>query len=466
MIRFISDIKSLFIVCLVVMCGCNQPKEKAEMQMSEIHNPILPGYFADPSLVQYEDKFYLYTTADPWGGDFLPCWVSDDFRNWTFHKLNWPTKAACTTPISHGNMVWAPSVIQKGDMFYMYVSVGSEVWCGKASHPLGPWENALGDKPMIPFDTTRYYHVIDAEAFIDEDGEAYLYWGSGWGWTNGHCFAARLNDDMASFATEPVEVTPTRYFEAPYMQKHNGKYYLTYSEGKTISDTYEVRYAVGDNPFGPFVEAANSPILTTDRELDVYGPGHHTLFTYDSKTYILYHRHRWPFLNDGSAFRQTCLSELTFNDSENEINNITPHHTQLFPDPNTDNRQFIKPNEISSSSERDKDFMAKNVLDGSYATRWEAVDGDEDTYLLVTFKDNTPIDTMEIRFEYPWKRYFIKVETSDNNNNRVTIADYTTNGIEGSPVHIPISQECKSVKISFTNKPEAAKPSVWELLFY
>ena len=87
----------------------------------------------------------------------------------------------------------------KGDTFYMYVSVGSEVWCGKAKHPLGPWENALGNQPMIPGDTTRYYHVIDAEAFVDDDGKSYLYWGSGWNWTNGHCFAAELNDDMSSF---------------------------------------------------------------------------------------------------------------------------------------------------------------------------------------------------------------------------------------------------------------------------
>lgn len=456
----------LFIISLVLMCGCNQPPKKTEMQMTEIRNPILPGYFADPSLIQYEDKFYLYATADPWGADFLSCWVSDDFRNWTFHRLNWPTKAVCTSALSNGNMVWAPSVIQKGEMFYMYVSVGSEVWCGKASHPLGPWENALGDKPMIPYDTTRYYHVIDAEAFIDEDGKAYLYWGSGWDWMNGHCFGARLNDDMTSFATEPVEVTPTCYFEAPYMLKHNGKYYLTYSEGKTIDDTYEIRYAVGDNPFGPFVEAVNSPILTKDKKLDVYGPGHHTLFTCHGKIYMLYHRHRWPFVNDGSAFRQTCLSEITFNDPENEINNITPHHTWLFPDPNTDNRQFIKLDAISSSSERSHDFMAKNVLDGSYATRWEAMDGEDDTYLSATFKDNTYIHTMEIRFEYPWKRYFIKVETSNDKNNWVTIADYTAKGIEGSPVHIPISQVCKSVKISFLNKPETAKPSVWELLFY
>ena len=159
--------------------------------------------------------------------------------------------------------------------------------------------------------------------------------------------------------------------------------------------------------------------------MKVYGPGHHTLFTYDNKTYMLYHRHRWPFLNDGSAFRQTCLSELTFNDPENEINNIVPHHAQLFPDLNKDDRQFIKVDEILSSSERNKDFKAKNVLDGSYATRWEATDGEEDSYLSAIFKDSVYIDTMEIRFEYPWKRYFIKVETADDENNWVVVADYT-----------------------------------------
>ena len=84
----------IYLLCSFLLVGCNQPKEKVETQMTEINNPILPGYFADPSLVQYEGKFYLYATVDPWGADFLPCWVSEDFRNWTFHRLNWPTKAA------------------------------------------------------------------------------------------------------------------------------------------------------------------------------------------------------------------------------------------------------------------------------------------------------------------------------------------------------------------------------------
>ncbi|WP_342990959.1 MULTISPECIES: family 43 glycosylhydrolase [Bacteroides] len=450
---------------LICLSSCSSKVTKEEMPMVELQNPIIPGYFADPSLVQYDGKFYMYVTADPWGTDFLSCWVSDDFQNWTFHTLNWPIKAACSTPQSETNKVWAPSVIQKGDTFYMYVSVGSEVWCGKAKHPLGPWENMLGDNPMIPGDPTKYYHVIDAEAFIDDDGKSYLYWGSGWNWTNGHCFAAELNDDMSSFRTEPVEVTPTRYFEAPLMLKHNGKYYLTYSEGKTIDETYEVRYAVGDHPFGPFTEAANSPILKVNDSLQVYGPGHHTLFSYRDETYILYHRHRLPFVK-GTAYRQTCIANLTFDDNKNEINNIIPYHTQMFPDLAKDKKHYVQPEAIVGSSSLDSFMEAESVTDKNYTTRWEPADDDKNPALTVSFNDVIAIDTIEVRFEYPWENYFMKVEASVDGDNWDMVADYTTDGVSGSPVNVPLSGECKYIRFSFTEPEGSVKPSIWEVRFY
>ena len=455
----------LLIVSLVCFWGCSSNMTKEEKRMVELQNPIIPGYFADPSLVQYDGKFYMYVTADPWGTDFLSCWVSDDFQNWTFHTLNWPTKAACATPLSEKNKVWAPSVIQKGDTFYMYVSVGSEVWCGKAKHPLGPWENMLGDKPMIPGDPTKYYHVIDAEAFVDEDGKTYLYWGSGWNWTNGHCFVAELNDDMSSFRTEPVEVTPTHYFEAPLMIKRNGKYYLTYSEGKTIDETYEVRYAIGDHPFGPFTEAANSPILKVNDSLRVYGPGHHTLFSYDGEDYILYHRHRLPFVK-GTAYRQTCISKVVFDEVTNEINNIIPYHTQLFPDLTKKGKRYIQPVKVVGSSSLADDFVVEKVTDGSYGTRWESADEDEAPTLILSFDDIVAVNTMEVRFEYPWERYFIQVEISSDGNDWRSIADYTIEGISGSPVNVPVNDRCKFVRLSFTTPEGSIKPSVWEIAFY
>ncbi len=456
--------RSVAILCsfslLLFACGTKSGQEVSV----ELQNPIIPGYFADPSLVEYEGKYYMYVTADPWGGDSLSCWESEDFQNWTYHALNWPTKTACTSLLSNENKVWAPSVIKKGNAFYMYISVGSEVWCGKASHPLGPWENMLADQPMIPYDTTRYYHVIDAEAFIDEDGKAYLYWGSGWEWINGHCFAAELNDDMASFRTKPVEVTPEHYFEGPLMLKHQGKYYLTYSEGKTIEATYEVRYAVGDSPFGPFKEAANSPILRTDAEADVYGPGHHTVFTLQGKNYMLYHRHSLPFVS-GTALRQICMQEFSFDDANQQIRTITPSRTQMFPQLAKEQKKRIEPLTVQASSEQGEYRMAENVVDRDYATRWEVADGDDEAWITIGFGKVVSLTAMEIRFEYPWKTYYVKVESSTDGEKWTLVADHSQQGVTGSPVRIPIQTEGKLVRLSFDEWSEDHRPSIWEVRF-
>jgi beta-xylosidase len=126
-------------------------------------NPIAPGYFADPSVLEHDGRYYLYATLDPWGGETLGCWESTDFANWTYRSLNWPTKAACTSPTSAGAKVWAPSVVRAADgRFHLFVSVGSEIWAGVADHPLGPWQNALGDRPLIDGKFRPGFHMIDA----------------------------------------------------------------------------------------------------------------------------------------------------------------------------------------------------------------------------------------------------------------------------------------------------------------
>ena len=94
-------------------------------------NPILPGYYADPAIVEQGGKAYIYATLDPWGDKTLGCWESSDFKNWTYRTLNWPTKEACTSPKSNRAAVWAPSVVKGLDgKYHMVVSVGGEVWAG------------------------------------------------------------------------------------------------------------------------------------------------------------------------------------------------------------------------------------------------------------------------------------------------------------------------------------------------
>jgi beta-xylosidase len=294
-----------------------------------IINPIVDGYYADPTIVKYEGVFYIYATIDPWGGDELAVLATKDFRTFKKKHINWPTKKACTSPTSWETMVWAPSVVKaKNSRFYMYVSVGSEVWVGTSERPLGPWKNAKTDgSPLISNKAFPGFHMIDAECFIDEDGQVYLYWGSGLNWVNGKCFVVKLKNDMISFDGDPQDITPPNYFEAPFMLKRNGNYYLMYSEGKAIDPTYKIRYSISKNPFGPWIEGINSPILSTTADSITYGPGHHTVFSENGQDYILYHRIKPQ--KESYVLRQLCIDSLNF-DTKGNIKIIKPMGVRSF----------------------------------------------------------------------------------------------------------------------------------------
>ncbi len=319
-----------FILLLMLITGCAAPVKKSTSDEKKmITNPIMPGYFADPCIVKQDSAYYIYATIDPWGGDELAVFSTKNFIDFTRHHLNWPTKAQCTSESSNGSMVWAPAVRKAPNgKFYMYVSVGSEVWAGVSESPLGPWKNAVTDNsPLVAATDFPNVHNIDADCFIDEDGQAYLYWGSGFHWVNGVCMAVKLKADMVTFDGEPVEVTPPHYFEAPHMIKRFGKYYLMFSDGKAIDDTYKIGYAVGDSPMGPFEEGVNSPILTTTPDSTTIGPGHHTVFHENGQDYLLYHR-IFPH-GEEYVLRQLCIDSLNF-DAQHNIEKVQPKGVVAF----------------------------------------------------------------------------------------------------------------------------------------
>lgn len=295
----------------------------AYAQKAFINNPIVKDYYADPTIIKDKGTFYIYATIDPWGGKELGVLVTKDFINFKTEHINWPTKEACTSPTSNGSMVWAPSVRKATNgKFYMYVAVGSEVWAGVSVQPLGPWKNAKADNtPLVAGNKYPGVHNIDPDCFIDNDGQAYLYWGSGFNWVNGHCMAVKLKKDMVTFDGEPIDITPPHYFEAPHMVKRNNMYYLMYSYGKAIDATYQIRYSVSKTPFGPWTEGKNDPILSTSADSTTVGPGHHTVFKQNGQYYILYHRIH-PQKKE-YVLRELCLDSLNF-DQHGNILKIKP----------------------------------------------------------------------------------------------------------------------------------------------
>ncbi len=431
-------------------------------------NPITPGYFADPSVLEHDGRYYLYATLDPWGGDTLGCWESTDFANWTHRPLNWPTKAACTSPTSASSKVWAPSVVRAADgRFHLFVSVGSEIWTGVAEHPLGPWRNPLGDRPLIPGNFRPGFHMIDAEVFVDDDGAAYLYWGSGWEWKNGRCWAARLGPDLASLVGEVRDVTPPRYFEAPFMWKRGGRYFLTYSDGRTDQDSYQVHYAVADNPFGPFTEPAQSPILVTDRARNIIAPGHHAIFTRDGRDYIAYHRHAIPW-EAGVLGRQLCIDELSYT-ADNFIEKVVPTHEgpgwlgglRRRHEGLVDLAAPEAGAAASASSRQGDGFEASRVLDDNYATRWAAAESDSAAWLRLDLGAERRIERQELRLEYPWKHYGFGVEGSLDGVSWELLAAQPASRPAGSPFVIERPVRARHLRIVFDGDKAGAAPAVW-----
>lgn len=143
-----------------------------------------------------------------------------------------------------------------------------------------------------------------------------------------------------------------------------------------------------------------------------------------------------------------------------------PYDTQSFPNLVKNPKKYIVPETIAASSQQSDDTLPEYAMDGKYGTRWETSDGDASPSLTAKFKGGTRIDSLEIRFEYPWKTYFVKIESSPDGENWQTAADYSDSGISGSPVLVGINKEIGYARVSFPRWTEAAKPSIWEVRFH
>ncbi|MGB5783625.1 MAG: family 43 glycosylhydrolase, partial [Eudoraea sp.] len=126
---------------------------------------------------------------------------------------------------------------------------------------------------------------------------------------------AKLTDDMLAFAETPADIqildkngspilagdNERRFFEAAWVHKYNGKYYLSYSTG----DTHNIAYGIGDNPYGPFTYQGVilKPVLGWTN--------HHSIVEYNGKWLLFYHD---SSLSGGKThLRSVKVTELLYN---------------------------------------------------------------------------------------------------------------------------------------------------------
>lgn len=181
-------------------------------------------------------------------------------------------------------------MVAKNGRYYLYFSggaatgdTGKHLGVAVSDSPTGPFRDALG-KPLIRSGSYAG-QAIDPMVFTDTDGRSYLYWG------NGSAHVVPLNADMTSFDPAAVRtITPSGYREASFVFERDGVYYFMWSENDTRDENYQVAYATGTSPLGPFTR--RGVILRKRLEDGIKGTGHHSVVKApDSDTwYIAYHR--------------------------------------------------------------------------------------------------------------------------------------------------------------------------------
>ena len=270
-------------------------------------NPVYDGYFADPFVLPWEGRYVAYGTGSWVNGRIFEILESTDLATWT--RVGGAMEAIDP---DLGTDCWAPEVVEAGDRFWLYYSVGHD----DVGHHL---RVAVADHPFGPFVDTGVNHTpherfaIDPHPFRDADGTWYLFY------ARDVLSAARVGTQIAvdllptmttvgGRARTVLEATAdwqlyqasrsmygSTYdwytLEGPAVCHRAGRYYCFYSGGSWQTDGYAVSWASAPSPLGPWTE----PPAGTGRLLaavpgHVRGPGHNSIVTtYGGSDVLVYH---------------------------------------------------------------------------------------------------------------------------------------------------------------------------------
>lgn len=316
------------------------PRKVSYVAEQKYRNPIVQTcYSTDPAPMVDGDRLYVYTGHDEAGADFF--WMYDwrvfstaDMVNWTDHG----------SPLSLASFewaddrAWAPQCIARDGKYYFYVPVHSKLSGGMAigvavgDTPYGPFKDALG-KPL--YENGSWDH-IDPTVFIDDDGQAWIYWG------NPRLYYAKLNRDMISIDGEvkTIEFTeegfgapdPSKrergkkytdtYTEGPWAFKRNGIYYMMYAAGGVPE---HIAYSTSTTPTGPWTYRGT--IMPQMNETQSF-TNHAGICDFKGHSYFFYHTGNLP--GGGGFGRSVAVEEFKYN-ADGTIPQILPTRTGVAP---------------------------------------------------------------------------------------------------------------------------------------
>ncbi|NBE80200.1 family 43 glycosylhydrolase [Micromonospora sp. NEAU-HG-1] len=276
-------------------------------------NPIVQHiYTADPAPLVHSGRVYLYTGHDEDGSTYFTMkewrvWSSADMVNWTDHG----------SPLNVGTFSWAKAdawagqVIARNGKFYWYVPVTAKstnsmaIGVAVGDSPTGPFHDAIG-RPLVA------NGEIDPTVFIDDDGQAYLYWG------NPNLWYVKLNTDMISYSGSATKIPlttagfgtrngnanrPTLYEEGPWVYKRNGTYYNVFA-AECCSEF--IGYSTATGPTGPWTYRGT----IMPRQGGSF-TNHAGVIDFNGGSYFFYHNGALP--GGGGYTRSVAVERFAYN---------------------------------------------------------------------------------------------------------------------------------------------------------
>lgn len=271
-------------------------------------NPLIQTYYSpDPAPVVFGDTLCTYSGNDE-GGSFFTMhgWrvsCTTDMVNWT-DMNTLILEAGDFNGSAKKNGDWASQCIRRNDKYYYYVTVestrgGRAVNVAVSDKKEGPFKDALNGKHLAG----PNWDYIDPTVFIDDDGQAWLYWG------NPKLYYCPLKENMIECASE-IKVSDMstfngKYTEGPWIHKRGKKYYMIYAAGGIPES---IDYSWSDSPTGPWTYKG---VIMPKNEPGAAFTVHSGIVDFKGRSFFFYHNQK--NVKGGGYSRSTAIEEFTWN---------------------------------------------------------------------------------------------------------------------------------------------------------
>ena len=263
-------------------------------------NPVIPGFYSDPSICRVEDDYYLVTSTFQYFPG-VPVFHSKDLVNW--EKIGYCIDRKDQLPM--GLNIFACTIRYHEGKYYMITTntgQGGNFYV-TATDPAGPWSDPVWvDLPGI-----------DPDLFFDDDGKVYAI--------SSPFILYEIDLETGELLTEGKKIwwgAGGRYAEGPHIYKKDGYYYLMAAEGGT-EEAHSETIARSNTIWGPYTENPANPILAhanaAGQNSAIQGVGHADMIkAHDGSWWMVHHGYRKvvPYPVHHILGRETCLAPVTW----------------------------------------------------------------------------------------------------------------------------------------------------------